>query len=195
MVLPSKPELRATMRARLAQLAPQRQARSQAAALRLAGQPEYRAARVVFTFLSLPQELNTDPLIAAALAAGKLLCAPRADWQTRALTPLRLYGADPPHVSLGPRGIREPATDELIAPADIDLVLVPGLAFDAQGYRLGQGGGFFDRFLARPELRAIRCGLAFEEQLVAAVPREPHDEPMDLCVTDAQLRRWPARRG
>jgi 5,10-methenyltetrahydrofolate synthetase len=82
-------------------------------------------------------------------------------------------------------GMREPDPNEAlqIFPAEGDTILVPGVAFDRRGGRLGRGGGFYDRFLAQwPDVR--RVGIAFSEQLVAAVPREIHDVPVDAVVTE-----------
>jgi 5-formyltetrahydrofolate cyclo-ligase len=72
-----------------------------------------------------------------------------------------------------------------VDPATLDVVVVPGLAFSVDGHRLGQGGGHFDRFLPRLSPVCVRIGVAFREQLVAAVPLEPHDVVLDLVITDA----------
>ena len=72
-------------------------------------------------------------------------------------------------------------------PATIDTVLIPGSVFDPSGGRLGYGGGFYDRFLTEAAPRAIRLGVAFELQLVDQVPMEPHDQYMDILVTEQQI--------
>jgi 5-formyltetrahydrofolate cyclo-ligase len=74
--------------------------------------------------------------------------------------------------------------------ADIDLVVLPGLGFDPFGNRLGRGRGFYDRFLAHRDYRAVSCGLALEEQFVESVPVGPHDMPIDMLVTDKNVRRF-----
>ncbi|MCZ7599446.1 MAG: 5-formyltetrahydrofolate cyclo-ligase [Gammaproteobacteria bacterium] len=83
----------------------------------------------------------------------------------------------------------EPPDDERepFPPEAISVVLVPGLAFDGHGYRLGYGAGMYDRLFELLPPAALRWGLAFEAQLVDAVPTEPHDQPLDAVVTE---RRW-----
>jgi len=72
----------------------------------------------------------------------------------------------------------------------IDLVLVPGLAFDEFGHRLGRGRGFYDRFLAHPEFTGVACALAFEEQMTPSVPVGPLDRKVSMLITDKKVRRF-----
>lgn len=104
----------------------------------------------------------------------------------------------------------EPAVDELVAwcrtsgrlvvvpedepdPDSLDVVVVPGLAFTHGGHRLGQGGGWYDRFLAGLPDRVVTIGVGFAEQVVVDLPLEPHDVPLDMIVTDAGVVAAPAR--
>ncbi|QOJ13194.1 MAG: 5-formyltetrahydrofolate cyclo-ligase [Planctomycetia bacterium] len=187
----TKPELRSAARRRVDLLSrEERRAASAASAARLAGEPEFRAARVVLAYLALPDEMDADGVIAAALADGRRVCVPRADWGSRALAAveIRSIGVDvgPP----GRHGLREPRVGEGIDPAEIDFVLAPGVTFDTLGGRLGRGAGFYDRFFADPRLRAVRCGFAFEVQLAERVPAEPHDARMDMLVTEQRVLRF-----
>lgn len=87
-----------------------------------------------------------------------------------------------------------PEDDPLPDPALVDVVVVPGLAFTAAGDRLGQGGGWYDRFLSRVEPRCTTIGVGFAEQLAVELPVEPHDIRLDLVVTDAGTAgEWSAR--
>ena len=86
--------------------------------------------------------------------------------------------------------MREPAFSAPIPPSLIDLVVVPGLGFDAFGNRLGRGRGFYDRFLATPEFKGIACALAFDEQFVDELPTGPLDCPVNMLVTSSQVRRF-----
>ena len=142
--------------------------------------PEWAAAASVALYLSLPGEVQTAELVAAAHAAGKRVCVPawRADEDGYAFAWLRPGAA----MRRGRMGIAEPVAPEWAAPGEIGLVLVPLVAFDRHGRRLGHGGGHFDRLLAR--CAAPRVGLAFEVQRLTAVPVEPHDVPLDLVVTE-----------
>lgn len=85
----------------------------------------------------------------------------------------------------GAHGIREPAQSQAAAAAELRVIVVPGLAFDAEGGRLGHGRGHFDRLLAQSE--ALKIGLCFENRLVARVPMEPHDIRMDVVVTETRM--------
>ena len=86
-------------------------------------------------------------------------------------------------------GIRVPRNRRVITPDALDMVIVPGLAYDPHGHRLGQGGGFYDRYLkSLPEL-TTRVGACFSIQLISAIPTEHHDEPVHLVVTERDVHR------
>ncbi len=91
--------------------------------------------------------------------------------------------------STGP-GIREPLTGRPMPVEFIDMVLVPGLGFTDNGYRIGRGMGFYDRFLAQPEFVGVSCGLAFDEQIVEQLPLLDHDVPLSMLITDKGARRF-----
>lgn len=186
----TKPALRTAMRRMLADVAPaERQSRSAQACAILAGLPEFQSASCVFLYLAMPHEADTTELALAAWRLGKTVLAPRVEWQARSMRAVEIRSLVDDVVG-GERGLREPRGGDSYALDRIDLIVVPGLAFDASGNRLGRGGGFYDRLLAMPERRAIACGLALAEQIVPAVPTAPHDVPVDIIVTDqTALRR------
>jgi 5-formyltetrahydrofolate cyclo-ligase len=96
-------------------------------------------------------------------------------------------------IAPGRHGLREPVGGTVIDPKDLGVVIVPGLAFDERGNRLGRGGGFYDRFLATTP--AFRIGVCFEVQLASSVPAGPLDVPMDAVVTERRvIRPNPPRR-
>ncbi len=165
-----------------------RHAEAEAVVARVLALPAYRRARTVMAYAAFGDELPTGPLLKAIVESGRRLVLPVTHWATRALEPRTVSDPAVPLVA-GPRGIPEPAPEQPPCdPADIDLVLVPGVAFDAAGHRLGYGLGFYDRFLAALPHRPPRVGLALGVQLVAAVPTEAHDLPMDHVVTGAALQ-------
>jgi 5-formyltetrahydrofolate cyclo-ligase len=151
---------------------------------RIAALPSFAAARHLLLTLPFRSEWDTRPLLAAALAAGKGVAVPRVDEASRMLD---LYAITDPARDLVPgfKGILEPRPACLQLPFDaIDWVLVPGVAFDAAGRRLGYGGGYYDRLLPLLGARAVRIAGAFEVQLVERVPAAPHDVTVDVVVTE-----------
>jgi 5-formyltetrahydrofolate cyclo-ligase len=181
-----KRRLRASIDRLRRALAPEvRQRAGDAVARRVLAMPELAAARRVALYASLPDELPTDRLLRAVLASGRTLLLPRVEDRrlvfaaVGALTELRP----------GRLGILEPGPDRPSTPWEADdLVLVPGVAFDRRGGRLGRGGGFYDRALPVRDGPLV-IGLAFELQIVAQVPCAPHDRPVDGYVTEAGLHR------
>ncbi len=184
----AKAALRRRTRGLLAAMPADVRARDSAAACALlATQDFFVQARCVLAFLSLPREIDTAPLLAAAFAAGKRLAVPRVDRAQRLLHAVAIDQAT--DLRQGPLGIREPVAGAIVPPEQIDLVVAPGLAFDERGGRLGQGGGYYDRFLAAPGYRAFTCGLAFELQLVARVPAAANDRRVQAVVTEQRVVR------
>lgn len=149
--------------------------------------PEFAGAKVVMLFASMPDEVDTLPIISAALEAGKTVALPKVLSRTREMIACPITDLDE-DTSAGVFGILEPTA----AAADvctIDFCLVPARAFDRLGRRLGRGAGYYDRFMADPTFRATRCGIAFTEQILEAVPCQPHDLPVHIIVTDAEVIR------
>lgn len=150
----------------------------------------WRRAATVAVFLHLPDELPTTPLIRASVAAGKRVAAP----VSLPGGELRFHAFDPDALRAGRFGIAEPDPERSPAiPADaLDLVVVPGLAFDAEGFRLGRGGGYYDRLLARLPSGTLTVGWTLPAFVVDRLPREPHDLPVGFLATPDGVR--PARR-
>lgn len=187
MAADQKQPLRTACLRRLAALAEEgRRAESEAIASALIAHPRFRAARIVYAYAPL----RTEPDWMAAWDAERLWAFPRCEGGD-----LRFYiVANRGDLSRGNYGILEPAAGRP-APAP-DLILVPGLAFDHSGGRLGRGRGYYDRFLIG--CAGYRLGLAFRCQFVGGVPVEPCDVPMDGVLTadgweDAGGGRWTAR--
>jgi 5-formyltetrahydrofolate cyclo-ligase len=164
-----------------------RTAGSAAATRRVLALPAFEAATAVLSYASFGSEFDTATLNVAVLAAGKDLLLPRIDRGKRAL---RLYRVRDLDADLLPGlwGIREPDPSRCAeAPASAaGLILVPGVAFDATGGRLGYGGGFYDRLLPGAALTAALVAAAFELQVVESVPMGPLDRRVELLVTEAR---------
>ena len=129
----------------------------------------------------------------AAWRSGKTVLSPKVVWELRQMVPTEIHSLEEGLVRTR-QGLREPAEGRQWPDEDIDLIVVPALAYDRSGNRLGRGGGFYDRFLARPGLRATTCGLAFDEQLVDSVPVHTKDYPIDVLVTDRGVLRFSHHR-
>lgn len=184
-----KKAARAEIRRRIQHLtAEERAEKSRRASALLRSLPEFQRARCVLLFVSLPDEVDTVPLIHQALSDSKAVVLPRCEPAERrlALCAVRDFSRD---LAPGALGIQEPVGYNTVQPGAIDLAIIPGRAFDERGQRLGRGAGYYDRLLADADFRAVRCGLVFEEQVLPAVPTDAHDEPVDIIVTDRAIRR------
>jgi 5-formyltetrahydrofolate cyclo-ligase len=150
---------------------------------RVAALPSFRAARTVLLTLPFGSEWNVRPLAELALASGKRVTLPRVDATTRSLV---LHAVDDLRagIATGFRTIPEPRADTpLVDPEAIDWVLVPGVAFDDAGRRLGYGGGYYDRLLPRLRRGTPRVAGAFDVQIVPEVPAGPHDARVGSIIT------------
>jgi 5-formyltetrahydrofolate cyclo-ligase len=144
---------------------------------------EVLEAGTVLLFYSFGSEVDTGLVAERLVAAGKRLLLPY-------LGPHGMEAAEVgPGEPLDPTtyGPKEPSRRVAVDPSMVDVVVAPGLAFDRRGYRVGYGGGHYDRYLARLGHGATRIGLAFSMQVVDRVPREPTDQPLDLVVTDTEV--------
>ncbi len=154
---------------------------------RLLDLPEFAASRVVALYRARPREVSTDALLAACRAAGKTVLLPAWNKERDAYG-LARWDADAP-LRAGLYGIEEPVERIWVPGADVDFIVVTALAFDVYGFRLGHGGGHFDRLLV--EVRGFKACLAFECQKLTAVPTEPHDVPVHAVATERTLYRAP----
>jgi 5-formyltetrahydrofolate cyclo-ligase len=132
--------------------------------------------------LALFAPMQTEPDLdllwdLSGLVENFLLSYPRHEGKTLSFHPISALGELIP----GRFGIREPAPGP--SPNQLDLIVVPGLAFSAEGNRLGRGAGFYDRFLATVPQTTFKIGVCFEFQLVSSIPHEPHDVTMDAVVS------------
>jgi len=195
----SKKSIRIRMRARRAALTPlgirQASAKIQRAVMKL---PEWAVARRVCVYLALPTEAQTWALLAACWKTGKQVLVPAYRKKVLRYDLARLRPEDP--VKAGHWAVPEPAcprwatpnrvTPNWVSPTRVDMVVIPGLAFDRIGGRVGHGGGHYDRLLAGTALQqAFKVGLALECQIVERVPMNARDIRLDAVVTERAVYR------
>lgn len=145
---------------------------------------EIRRAATIMVFLNFGSEVETDGLIARCWEMGKRVVAPLCFPETRQMDPCLINDFN--DLESGNYGIREPkAASSVVVPhEEIDVVLIPAVAFDRQGQRIGYGGGYYDRFLPMVP-RATRIGVVFSCQLIEKVSVGEHDIPVQMIVTEA----------
>jgi 5-formyltetrahydrofolate cyclo-ligase len=144
-------------------------------------QAQMPSAHTILFFAPLPDELDVWPVLELSVALGTDCALPFFDAEKK------IYGAKllknlATDIVTGKFGVREPAASCAEIPLNrFDLILVPGLAFDLSGNRLGRGKGFYDRILK--EASGIKCGVGYDFQLLEKIPAEPHDAPVDFMLT------------
>lgn len=149
-------------------------------------------ASTLMVYLDFGSEVMTGDLIRWGWGAGKRIVVPFCRPASRELTACRIDGFD--ELEEGHYGIRAPRAGRLrpVSGGDIDAVIVPAVAFDRRGYRVGYGGGYYDRFLLKAP-RAAKIGAVFGCQMIDAVPADGHDLPVEMIVTEKE-RLFPADR-
>lgn len=139
---------------------------------------DFRAARDIFIYISKEDEVDTAEIIGGSIKCGKKVYCPIISGKSMLAGK---FGA----MKKGKFGIPEPEKASRIK--KFDLIIVPGVAFDKNGFRLGRGGGYFDRFL--PSMPGKKIGLAFDFQIVNRIPKENHDVAVDSIITEKRIIR------
>jgi 5-formyltetrahydrofolate cyclo-ligase len=175
-----KAELRSQMRARLEKISPAvRAVESIDFGERL--KTQIPSAHTILFFAPMLDELDVWPVLELALAFGTNCALPFFDEEKKHYVARQLMNLKT-DIVVGKFGLREPASTCAEIPLDkFDLILVPGMAFDLSGNRLGRGFGFYDRLLERAA--GIKCGVAYDFQLLAKIPSEPHDAKVNFILT------------
>jgi len=187
-----KQALRHELLARRACLRPAEVAEwSRGAVERLLRLSEFLKAAVVGCYLAKSREVQTESIVAECRSKGKILAVPRWDGARNSYG-WAILPADGV-LRKGRFGVSEPVDQEWVRVEELDVVIVPGVAFDKRGCRLGHGAGHFDRLLRVEETRSItpplRIGLAFDFQVLEEVPCAEHDVPMQVVVTERRTIR------
>lgn len=144
--------------------------------------PAFVKARTILFYASLPGEVDTAAMTEKALQLKKQVALPVIVRDQKKMIPTLIDSLD--EVQCGAYGICEPKQDaaKAILPNALDMVIVPGLAFDRAQHRLGRGAGYYDRFLAQLPQTVQTVGIAFDFQVVDRLPTEEHDVPLDLVI-------------
>ncbi len=143
----------------------------------------YKNAKTIFIFVSFGSEVNTHKIIEQAISDGKNICVPKINSKEKGMEVFKIEGmAD---LKEGYYGVLEPFVDRSkVAEEEIDLVVVPGIGFDINGYRLGYGGGFYDKFFNNMKKEVPKIALGYNVQMVDEVTTEEHDERVNGLITE-----------
>ena len=142
----------------------------------IASSESIKSAKTVALYASLSDEVQSFELI-EFLSQTKRVVLPRV-----AGDDMDFYPYTPSSLKVGAFGIEEPQGSEPISPDEIDVIVVPGVAFTTDGKRCGRGKGYYDKYLSRSGFRAIKIGVCYAEQLAEDIPNEPHDIVMDYMI-------------
>jgi 5-formyltetrahydrofolate cyclo-ligase len=191
---PEKPGLRSQMRELLGALDEERRHDgSISACSRLLGIEAFKHATVVMLYMPLATEIDVTPAALRCFQSSKTVCVPKVDWERCDMAPIEVSSFDDHVMDIDPRGLRMPREGRLIVPSMIDIVIVPALAYDLRGRRLGRGGGYYDRFLGRLRRTATTVGIGFDEQIIDEVPVDDGDLSVDVVLTDRRIARVKGR--
>ncbi len=177
----TKKELRKSILTKiLKQTEQQREDKSKKIERRLLGQEEFTNAKRIMFYLAIGGEVNTENMINEAFELGKEIYVPVCDTKNRMLSPCRLDKKSV--LKDGPYRTREPQIKVGFPATNLDLVIVPALAYDTNGNRLGRGKGYYDRFLEQVSTGVFSIGLAFDFQIVPNLPISDKDVPVDRVL-------------
>lgn len=154
----------------------------------------YKESENIFIYISYDSEINTKDIITRAIKEGKKIYVPRTEFSTKLMNAVRIENFD--NLVESRYGILEPKKDEpFIDPNDLDLIVVPGVAFDKNGGRVGYGAGYYDRYFKRinseNKSKIIKLVLAYDFQLIDKVPTDEEDVLIDAVMTEKQfIKSW-----
>lgn len=169
--------VRKQVREMLASISPvDKQQKSTMLALALLVHPVVRSARVVALFYPLPDEPQIGEII-ELLSRERTVLLPRVEGDVMHFYPYS-YGA----MVKGSYGIMEPVGDEPFPPSEMDVIIVPGMAFTVDGRRMGRGKGYYDKYMSQYGFKARKIAVCFSEQVLSSLPSEPHDVIMDEVI-------------
>jgi len=160
-------------------------AKSAAITEKLFSLPEFQQAKAVLFYASFGNEVQTMEMIEKALALGKTVCVPVTSFREKKIEISQISGIA--ELKEKPNGLVEPETVRACPIEEIGLVVVPGIAFDQRGCRIGYGGGFYDRLLLKAPRNLKAVGLCFNQNIEDKLPAESHDVKMNKIVTEERI--------
>ena len=174
----------------------EKEEKNTAIAQRLFGMDEFKKSKTIFCFLSTSFEVQTERIIRESLRLGKQVLVPLLDPGGENLKASRIPSMDIDFV-VGEYGVRQPAPKfrNIVPFANIDFVVVPGLAFDNFGNRIGYGGGFYDKFFKKITRDVSRVAVSYDFQLFNLVPHSHSDEPVHFLITETKALRCHDKSG
>ncbi|MDD5162754.1 MAG: 5-formyltetrahydrofolate cyclo-ligase [Candidatus ainarchaeum sp.] len=152
---------------------------------RLFSLQEFKKSEKILFYVGIKSEARTSEMIGEALGLGKTVAVPLCDFEKKEMRAVQINSLD--CLEEKKFGLLEPKTGKKIPVQEIDLIIVPGTAFDLKCERLGYGGGFFDRFLKKTKKSAKKIGLAFECNIEKKIPSTSRDVKMDKIITEKRI--------
>jgi 5-formyltetrahydrofolate cyclo-ligase len=192
MIKESKKELRKSVLDLRKSLSPEKvRVDSQKIFNKLCSIESFLAGNIIMSYVSFGNEVSTLDFIARCLSVGKRICVPlitRGSDGKKTMIPSEIFSIED-DLAPGTMGILEPVEGRIrkLEPEEIDLVIVPGIIFSTDRYRIGYGGGYYDRFLPALRNDCLKAGVAFEFQIRDRVPVESHDIPVDMVITEDRI--------
>ena len=146
----------------------------------------YKNSKNIFIYISYSSEIDTKDIINTALNEGKSVFVPRTVFQTKVMDAVRIKSLD--NLKKDKYGILEPSEDEpYLNPDDLDLIVVPGVAFDREGGRTGYGAGYYDRYFKKLNKKISKVALAYDFQIINNVPMNNEDVRVDCIITEKEI--------
>ncbi len=166
----------------------EREAKSQVIIDTLLNSGPYRDAKDIFAFVSFKNEVMTHDFIKTAITAGKNIYVPIIDEEKKIMEITKLN--DFSELAPGFFGVLEPSPEyiRISDPSVLDMVITPGVVFDENGYRIGYGGGYYDKFFSTLDTSVLKVGICFEEQVVKSFPHDEYDIPINMIISDKSTR-------
>ena len=147
--------------------------------------PEFEESKVVMFYVSFENEVATPNMIEKALELGKKVCVPISKPKEKGVVAGFIKSLS--DLEKKPNGLMEPKKVVVCDPKEIDLIVVPGVVFDKEGYRIGYGGGFYDKLIRQVPRKTKAIGLCFEQNVEKRLPRQSHDAKMNKIVTEERV--------